>query len=498
MIDQKRGGPYNLGDMRSPTRHLPNLLSLSRIAMGAAFFFLFKLPAPWSPLACGAVMAASGATDLLDGSLARRNNMVSLLGKWLDPISDFAFFFFVYLTFWRAGLMPLAFFILFLSREFLMYGVIRPLAMVRRLDPAAKLPGKIKTIAQSACCGIVLALLLVTRLGWLPAGVLPAAAFWILAVPIALSVGSLYWYIRPLLAGAAALARYSGALARYSGALARYSGALARYSGAAGRRYLAANRIILVSVLLFFLLQSLFLVGVTWLYSLDWAQALWFLGVGLVFHLLFLLGLLLVRGEFNLEPSGELLRSLNLPLILSFLRLSAVPAGLYLLLAVRTQPQLRTMLLVFLGVIFLTDLLDGFLARLLHQTTRIGRILDASGDYLLIVVLSAVFAVNRWIPVWLLVLVLVRLAAQFIGIVTLYILQGYSALRLSFLGKASIFAVFCLYGLELLEFLRVPVLGHPTLIEILEYLVGAILLASLTEKVVFLVRDFSRGARPQP
>ena len=491
MIDQKRGGPYNLGDMRSPTRHLPNLLSLSRIAMGAAFFFLFKLPAPWSPLACGAVMAASGATDLLDGSLARRNNMVSLLGKWLDPISDFAFFFFVYLTFWRAGLMPLAFFILFLSREFLMYGVIRPLAMVRRLDPAAKLPGKIKTIAQSACCGIVLALLLVTRLGWLPAGVLPAAAFWILAVPIALSVGSLYWYIRPLLAGAAALARYSGALARYSGALARYS-------GAAGRRYLAANRIILVSVLLFFLLQSLFLVGVTWLYSLDWAQALWFLGVGLVFHLLFLLGLLLVRGEFNLEPSGELLRSLNLPLILSFLRLSAVPAGLYLLLAVRTQPQLRTMLLVFLGVIFLTDLLDGFLARLLHQTTRIGRILDASGDYLLIVVLSAVFAVNRWIPVWLLVLVLVRLAAQFIGIVTLYILQGYSALRLSFLGKASIFAVFCLYGLELLEFLRVPVLGHPTLIEILEYLVGAILLASLAEKVVFLVRDFSRGARPQP
>ena len=470
MIDQKRGGPYNLVDMRSPTRHLPNLLSLSRIAMGAAFFFLFKLPAPWSPLACGAVMAASGATDLLDGGLARRNKTVSLLGKWLDPISDFAFFFFVYLTFWRAGLMPLAFFLLFLSREFLMYGVIRPLAMVRRLDPAAKLPGKIKTIAQSACCGIVLALLLVTRLGWLPAGVLPAAAFWILAVPIALSVGSLYWYIRPLLAGAAA----------------------------AGRRYLAASRIILVSVLLFFLLQSLFLVGVTWLYSLDWALALWFLGVGLVFHLLFLLGLLLVRGEFNLEPSGELLRSLNLPLILSFLRFSAVPAGLYLLLAVRTQPQLRTMLLVFLGVIFLTDLLDGFLARLLHQTTRIGRILDASGDYLLIVVLSAVFAVNRWIPVWLLALVLVRLAAQFIGIVALYILQGYSALRLSFLGKASIFAVFCLYGLELLEFLRVPVLGHPTLIEILEYLAGAILLASLAEKVVFLVRDFSRGARPQP
>ena len=47
-----------------------------------------------------------------------------------------------------------------------------------------------------------------------------------------------------------------------------------------------------------------------------------------------------------------------------------------------------------------------FLARRLGQTTRIGRILDSSGDYLLTIVLSVVYAVNRWIPVWLLVLVL--------------------------------------------------------------------------------------------
>ncbi len=457
--------------MHSRTRHLPNLLSVSRIAMGPAFFFLFRLPGPWGPLACGAVMVASGVTDLLDGSLARRNKTVSLLGKWLDPLSDFAFFLCVYLSFWLGGLMPLAYFILFLCREFLMYSVIRPLSMVRHLDPAAKLPGKLKTIAQSACSGLVLALLLGTRAGWLPADLLPSAAWWILAIPIALSVGSLYWYVRPLLAGAAAVARSAGE---------------------AGRRYLAASRIIVVSVLIFFLLQAVFLLGVTWLYSLEWRLALLFLGVGTAFHALFLVCLLLVRGEFNLEPSGELLRRLNLPLILSFLRFSSVPNGLYLLLAVRTHPRLRLLLIVFLGLIFLTDLLDGLFARMLHQTTRIGRILDASGDYLLIAVLSAVFTVNRWIPVWLLVLVLARLVAQFVGIVALYILQGYSALRLSFLGKASIFAVFCLFGLELLEFLGVPVLGHPALLRVLEYLAGAILLASLAEKVVFLVRDFRR------
>ena len=447
---------------RSSTRHLPNLLSLSRVALGAGFFFLFRLAGPWGPLACGAVTAASGATDLLDGILARRNRTVSLLGKWLDPLSDSVFFLFVYLTFWRAGLTPLAYFVLFLSREFLMHAVIRPLFMVRHLDPAAKLPGKIKTIAQSAACGLVLALLFLIRLGWLPAGLLPGAAIWILAVPIALSLGSLYWYIRPLVASAAA----------------------------AGDRHQEARRIILVSVLVFYLLHSLFLVGITWLYSLDWVLAGIFLGVALVYHTLFLLGLLLVRGEFNLEPSGELLHRLNPPLMLSFLRFSAAPAALFLLLVVDAHPGLKIVLIVFLAAIFLTDLLDGLLARRLHQTTRIGRILDASGDFLLIVVLSAGYAADHWIPVWFVVLVTVRLAAQFAGIVTLYILEGYSALRLSFLGKASIFAVFCLYGLELLEYLRVPVLGDPRLIAVLEYLAGAILAASLVEKVVFLVRDF--------
>jgi len=488
--------PYNLEHMLFSVRNLPNLLSVSRILMGPAFLLLFRLPAPWGPAACGVVMAASGATDLLDGSLARRNKTVSLLGKWLDPLSDFAFFLFVYLTFWLAGLMPLAYFVLFLSREFLMYAVIRPLSMVRRLDPAAKLPGKLKTIAQSAASGLVLALLLAVHLDWLPAlgglqpaGLLPAASWWIMAVPVALSVGSLYWYIRPLVSAAA-----PGGLPGIPG-YRTAAAAAARYAGA-GRRYLAANRIIAVSVLIYFLLQSAFMIGVTWLYRLDWRLAGLFLGIGAVFHILFLLGLLLVRGEFNLEPSGELLRSLNLPLILSFLRFSAVPAGLYLLIAVRAHPELRLLLIVFLGLIFLTDLLDGLFARLLHQTTRIGRILDASGDYLLIVVLSAVFTFNRWIPAWFLVLVLVRLAAQFIGTVALYILRGYSALRLSFLGKASIFAVFCLYGLELLEFLGVPVLGHPTLLRVLEYLAGAILLASLIEKVAFLVRDLQPGREP--
>jgi len=451
-----------------PARHLPNLLSLSRIAMGVAMLPLFSLPAPWNSLACLALVALSGVTDVLDGQLARRNQTVSLAGKWLDPISDLTFYFFVFLTFWRKGLMPLAFFLLFMGRELAMYSVIRPLTMVRRLDPAAKLPGKLKTIGQSIGSMLVLAVLFFTQVRLLPGRFLPVLSFWILTVPIALSLASLYWYIRPLFA----------------------------VPGKEPPGHAQTGRIILVSVLVFFLLHCLFLAGLTWLYGLAWQRLLLFLAVGAVYHALFLGGLLLVRGEFNLEPSGELLRGLNLPLILSFMRFSAIPAILYLFLSLRSYPAIRSALVPFLAFILLTDLLDGILARRLRQTTRIGRILDSSGDYVLTIVMSIVYTANQWIPVWLLVLVLVRLAAQLTGIVALYILRGYTALRLSFLGKASIFAVFCLYGLELMEFLNVPVIGNHLVVTVLEFATGGILAASLVEKAVLLVRDFSRPEAP--
>jgi phosphatidylglycerophosphate synthase len=143
-----------------------------------------------------------------------------------------------------------------------------------------------------------------------------------------------------------------------------------------------------------------------------------------------------------------------------------------------------------LALIFISDLLDGFLARRMRQTTHIGRILDASGDYLLITALSIAYVISGWIPLWLMILVLVRLVVQCLGIIPLYAQQGYSALRLSLLGKSSVFAVFVLYGFELLEFMKVPVVGSHALVTVLEYIAAAIVAASLLEKIIFIRRDF--------
>lgn len=65
---------------------IPNLLSGARI-VGAALFWLL-LFVDHDRIAAALVLAATGATDFLDGYLARRLGQVTTLGKILDPVAD--------------------------------------------------------------------------------------------------------------------------------------------------------------------------------------------------------------------------------------------------------------------------------------------------------------------------------------------------------------------------------------------------------------------------
>ncbi|HEB95500.1 MAG TPA: CDP-diacylglycerol--glycerol-3-phosphate 3-phosphatidyltransferase [Sedimenticola thiotaurini] len=68
--------------------HIPNLLTLLRIALIPVFVVLFFLPWDWAARACALVFALAAVTDWLDGYLARRLNLVSALGAFLDPVAD--------------------------------------------------------------------------------------------------------------------------------------------------------------------------------------------------------------------------------------------------------------------------------------------------------------------------------------------------------------------------------------------------------------------------
>ena len=65
---------------------IPNFISFFRIALIPLFLWLYC--AEEKPFAAIAVLAVSGISDIADGIIARRFNMVSDFGKLLDPVAD--------------------------------------------------------------------------------------------------------------------------------------------------------------------------------------------------------------------------------------------------------------------------------------------------------------------------------------------------------------------------------------------------------------------------
>src|SRR5262249_27625780 len=70
---------------RPPLFNLPNQLTASRFVLGIALFVLIHLKL-W--VSCIVIFALAATTDWLDGYLARKQGLVSSLGRNLDPLVD--------------------------------------------------------------------------------------------------------------------------------------------------------------------------------------------------------------------------------------------------------------------------------------------------------------------------------------------------------------------------------------------------------------------------
>lgn len=90
-----------MASLVSQAVRLPNLLTLSRFPLAAAF----PLAAP-NPHAAVGILGLAGLTDVLDGWLARRSGEPSPLGTMLDPIADKVFALTVIGTLAARGLLP--------------------------------------------------------------------------------------------------------------------------------------------------------------------------------------------------------------------------------------------------------------------------------------------------------------------------------------------------------------------------------------------------------
>jgi cardiolipin synthase len=137
--------------------------------------------------------------------------------------------------------------------------------------------------------------------------------------------------------------------------------------------------------------------------------------------------------------NGEVI---NIPNLLSFLRIALVPVFLWLLLQ-----ELFLAAIVVLAVAGLTDFLDGFLARKLNQTTKLGKMLDPVADRLYIFATLLALSATGYVPWWLAGLVILRDLLMLFSMPVLASV-GYRSLPVHYLGKASTFAL--LYSFPLL------------------------------------------------
>jgi cardiolipin synthase len=98
------------------------------------------------------------------------------------------------------------------------------------------------------------------------------------------------------------------------------------------------------------------------------------------------------------------MRVWTVPNVVSFLRLLCVPLFVVLLFGRENRAAAAWLL----GVLGMTDWVDGFLARRLHQVSDIGKVLDPVADRLALIVGIGGILIDGSAPVWVAVAVLVR------------------------------------------------------------------------------------------
>ena len=130
--------------------NLPNKLTVARIIIVPFFVvFLVNVTVPHHFLIAGLLFALASFTDLLDGKIARKRNLITNFGKFLDPLADKILVISALVCFVSLGLAELWFVIIIIAREFMVTS-IRLIAVGTGEVIAANSWGKAKTVSQMA------------------------------------------------------------------------------------------------------------------------------------------------------------------------------------------------------------------------------------------------------------------------------------------------------------------------------------------------------------
>ncbi len=131
--------------------NLPNKLTMLRIILIPIFLVFLLCPIPYGRYAALAVFIIASLTDCLDGYIARKYNLITDFGKFIDPLADklLCSSAMIALTNVPGSVisLPLVVVIIIIAREFMITG-FRTLAVEKGVVIAASPWGKAKTISQ--------------------------------------------------------------------------------------------------------------------------------------------------------------------------------------------------------------------------------------------------------------------------------------------------------------------------------------------------------------
>lgn len=147
--------------------NLPNKLTFSRILMIPIFIILLAVPFNWGSWSIGdtalpvahfvaaLIFIIAAGTDWVDGYYARKYNLVTNLGKFMDPLADKLLVSAALILLIEMELAPAWVVIIIISREFAVTG-LRLVAAGEGIVLAAGSMGKLKTATQMIAIAVLL------------------------------------------------------------------------------------------------------------------------------------------------------------------------------------------------------------------------------------------------------------------------------------------------------------------------------------------------------
>jgi cardiolipin synthase len=207
----------------------------------------------------------------------------------------------------------------------------------------------------------------------------------------------------------------------------------ARRSAGRAREYLVANpgavRSLWSLALLYFVLAFAAAAGVALTFSRPLAEELFF---WTAFGMLPSFILVTLHLDLLRDPGGFRLSAINLPLALTMLRVTMLPA--VALFLVRHHDGLA--LAAYLAA-SLSDVLDGWLARRLKQVTALGVVLDPIVDIVFNFAIFASLTIAGLLPAWVFGVTALRYGILLLGGIGLTVLVGPVRIRPTFFGRLT-------------------------------------------------------------